>query len=191
MAEAAVKERPSKVVTGKVRFSFPHVFKARRDEDSGRETYGIMILIPKKDKATIAKINAAIEHVKNDPKSKEVWGSKFLSSMKTPLRDGDEERDTEEHEEYKGHYFINANTTMKPQVVDEDRDEILDPSEIYSGCYGRISMNMYAFKQKGGVGIAAGLNNVQKLADGEPLSGRSTAEDDFGPESEEEEDFLD
>jgi len=190
MAEAAVKERPTKVVTGKVRFSFVNVFKPRKEEDSDRETYGLMILIPKKDKTTLAKIEAAIEAVKDDPKSKEKWGSKFLSSMRTPLRDGDEERDTEAHPEYKGHYFINANTSMKPQVVDADRDEILDTNELYSGCYGRISMNFYPFKQKGGVGIAAGLNNVQKLADGEPLSGRSTAEDDFGPESDEEDDFL-
>ena len=76
-------------------------------------------------------------------------------------------------------YFINANSTRKPTVVDKELNEIMTRDEFYSGCYGRASINFYAFNVQS-KGIAAGLNNLQKLEDGEPLAGGSTAEEDFG-----------
>lgn len=185
---ADTKPNPQRVVTGKVRFSYVNLFKTRKDETTGRETYSVLILIPKTDTKTVSLINAAVESVKVDPKSQTVWGSKFLASFKLPLRDGDTERDTETSPEYKGHWFMNCNTTQKPEVVDADVQAIISEADVYSGCYGRVSVNFYAYKQNGGIGIAAGLNNAQKLADGEPLGNRSRAEDDFGPASDD--DFL-
>lgn len=176
------KENPYKVVTGKARLSYVQVFNLN---DDGK--YSLAVLIPKTDTATVAKINAAIEKLKLDPKAQQVWGGKFLANYKSPLRDGDTERDTDEFPEYKGHWFFNASTKNKPQVVDQNVEPILSQDELYSGCYGRVSINLYAFNQDGGKGIAAGLNNVQKMADGERLGGRSNAEDDFGPVTEDEE----
>ncbi len=99
--------------------------------------------------------------------------------LKLPLRDGDVERDDEA---YKGCFFLNANTTTPPQVVDENLQPILSAAEVYSGCYGRVSLNFYAFNTNGNRGIAVGLGNVQKLRDGEPLGGgRTSAVDDFAP----------
>lgn len=164
----------SKVITGKVRLSYVNVFETN---DKGK--YSTAILIPKSDKATLDKIKAAVESVKTDPKSAQKWGSKFLASFKTPLRDGDTDRDVEKNPEYKGCYFVNCNSGQKPGVVDAALNPVMDKSEVYSGCYGRVSINFYPFNQDGNKGIAAGLNNVQKLADGEPLSGRTRAEDDF------------
>lgn len=174
-----------KIVTGKVRLSFTqHVFAP--DE---KGSYSIMILIDKKDKDTLAKINSTVEKFKADPKAVTIWGSKFLASFKTPLRDGDTERDTEKYPEYKGHYFINANTYNKPGVVDAQKNDILDKSELYPGCYGRVSMVPAAFNYDGNKGIKFYLNNVQKLTDGKPLgSAVSRAEDDFT--AVEEDDLL-
>jgi hypothetical protein len=77
--------------------------------------------------------------------------------------------------------FVNANSTTPPQVVDADLQPILDASEVYSGCYARVSVSFYAFNTNGNKGIACGLGNIQKLRDGEPLGGnRISAEDDFG-----------
>ena len=106
--------------------------------------------------------------------------------LKTPLRDGDTERPDDEA--YADSYFVNANSTTAPGIVDADRQPILDHSEVYSGVYGRASINFYAFNSNGNKGIACGLNNLQKIRDGEPLGGRSRAEDDFA--DEDEEDFL-
>ena len=93
-----------------------------------------------------------------------------------PLRDGDDERNDDA---YKGHYFINANSNTQPQIVDKNVKPILDRSEVYSGCYARVSLNFYAFNNNGNKGVACGLGNIQKIRDGESLSGRSSAADDF------------
>jgi hypothetical protein len=94
----------------------------------------------------------------------------------TGLRDGDAEK---EDAAYEGCYFINANSVQKPGVVDQDLNPILDQNEFYSGCYGRASITFYPYNAQGSKGIACGLNNVQKLEDGEKLGGGTTAAADF------------
>ena len=85
--------------------------------------------------------------------------------------------------------FINANSSTAPGIVDAALNPILERSEVYSGVYGRASVTMYAFSSNGNRGIACGLNNLQKLADGTPLGGHSRAEDDFA-DDDDDEDFL-
>ena len=109
-----------------------------------------------------------------------------LSVIKTPLRDGDVERPDDEA--YANAYFLNANSATKPGIVDANRNDILDSSEVYSGVYGRASINFYAFNSNGNKGIACGLNNLQKIRDVEPLGGRMSAADDFA--TDETDDFL-
>ena len=74
--------------------------------------------------------------------------------------------------------------------IEEDvyKRQILERSEVYSGVYGRASINLYAFNSNGNRGIACGLNNLQKISDGEPLGGKSRAEDDFS--TEDDDDYL-
>jgi hypothetical protein len=117
-------------------------------------------LVDKKDKETLAKINGAVDKFKTDPKAVTIWGSKFLASFKTPLRDGDTERDTDKYPEYKGHYFINANTYNKPSVVDAKMNDIIDKSELYSGCYGRVSIMPASYNVDGNKGIKFYLNSI-------------------------------
>ena len=112
-----------------------------------------------------------------------------LSALKTPLRDGDLERPDDEA--YANAFFLNATSNRAPQIVDLDRREIDDESEVYSGVYARVSLNFYAFSVNGNRGIAAGLNNIQKIRDGEPLGSVSAAQDFAGDFSEEtDEDVL-
>lgn len=170
----------AKVITGRVRFSYANVFEPTAIEEGQTPKYNISILIDKSDKKTIDKINAAIEEAKEEGKKK--WGGTIPKKLKLPLRDGDEER--EEDEAYQGHFFINANSTKKPGIVDADLNPIMDKDEFYSGCYGRASINFYPFDAAGNKGIAVGLNNLQKLEDGERLAGGSSAEDDFGSDED-------
>ncbi len=177
----------TKVITGKVRFSYAHVFKPTAISEGQEPKYSICLLIPKSDKETLRKIKAAIEAAKTAGAS--LWGGKVPSSLKMPLRDGDEERPNQP--EYQGMYFVNASSKQKPGIVDRQKQEITDPDELYSGCYGRASINFFAFNQAGNRGIACGLNNVQKLADGDYLGGRSRAEEDFDDlGDDDDEDFL-
>lgn len=138
---------------------------------------------------TVNKIKAAIEAAYEEGQSKLKGNGKTvpaLSILKTPLRDGDLERPDDPA--YANAYFINANSASAPGIVNADRQPILERSEVYSGVYGRASINLYAFNSNGNKGIACGLNNLQKLRDGEPLGGKSRAEDDFA--SDEEDNFL-
>ena len=109
-----------------------------------------------------------------------------LTAIKTPLRDGDTERPDDPA--YANSYFINANSATAPGIVDADCNPILTRSEVYSGVYGRASINFYAFNSNGNKGIACGLNNLQKIRDGEPLGGKSSAASDFATDVDE--DFL-
>lgn len=171
-------ENSTKVVTGKVRFCYANVFEPSAMNEGDTPKYSVCILIPKSDTKTIEKVKAAIEAAKVLGKAKIAdKNGKIPSTLKTPLRDGDEERSDDPA--FEGMYFLNANSTNRPGVVDASLNPIMDKSEFYSGCYGRASVNFYAYDVKN-KGIAAGLQNLQKLCDGEPLSGGSTAEEDFG-----------
>lgn len=171
----------TKVKTGKVRFSYAHVFEPTSMQEGQDKKYSVSILIPKTDTATITRIKAAIEEAKELGKGK--WNNVIPKNLKTPLRDGDEEREGDEA--YAGHFFIGANSTMKPGIVDKDRQPIISADEFYSGCFGRASINFYAYNASGSKGIAAGLNNLQKLEDGARLSGGgASAADDFGDDDD-------
>lgn len=171
-------ENSTKVITGKVRFCYAHVFEPVSMNDGDNPKYNISILIPKSDTKTIDKIKKAIEAAKQAGKAKIAdKNGKIPSTIKIPLRDGDEERSDDPA--YANCYFVNASSTRKPSIVDANLDQIMDKDEFYSGCYGRASINFYAFNVQS-KGIAAGLNNLQKLEDGERLEGGSSAEEDFG-----------
>jgi hypothetical protein len=155
----------------------------------GTPKYSVSIIIPKSDTETVEKIRAAIKAAYDEGQAKLKGSSKTLPALedlKTPLRDGDKDRKGDEA--YRNCWFVNANSTTKPGVVDADRNPILDSSELYSGIIGRASVNFYAYNSNGNRGIACGLNNIQKLADGKPLGGHSRPEDDFA--DEDDEDFL-
>lgn len=176
----------TKVITGKCRLSYVHIFKPQAIDDSTEPKYSVCLLIPKSDKATLTKIKAAVEAAKQAGIAK--YGGKIPANLKTPLRDGDEERS--DQPEYAGCYFLNASSKTKPGVIDRNKEEILDSTEVYSGCYGRASLNFFAFNTAGNKGVACGLNNIQKLADGDYLGGRSRAEDDFADDLGDDDDFL-
>ena len=178
----------TKVVTGKVRFSYVNIFKSRAFQADQDAKFSICLLIPKEDKATLKKIKAAIDEAIQEGISSK-WNGKKPANVKLPLRDGDEER-ADEAPEYEGMMFLNANSTQKPGIVDKYLNEILDPDEVYSGCWGRASINFYPFSVNGNKGIGVGLNNVQKLKDGEHLgAARASAESDFDDDFEDDDEF--
>lgn len=180
----------SKVVTGKVRFSYVNIFKSRAFREGQDAKYSICLLIPKSDKKTLHQIAVAMDEAVQEGISSK-WGGKKPKNLHLPLRDGDEER-ADEAPEYEGMMFLNANSTTKPGIVDKDLNEILDPDEVYSGCWGRASINFFLYDSNGNRGVGVGLNNIQKLKDGDRLgAARASAESDFGDgfEDDDEEDF--
>ncbi len=183
-------ENKTKVITGRnTRFSYANVWDPK-SVNGGTPKYSVSLIIPKSDTATIDKINAAIQAAYEEGEAKLKGNGKTvppLSTLKTPLRDGDTERPDDQA--YANAYFINANSASAPGIVDADLNPVLERSRVYSGVYGRASINLYAFNSNGNRGIACGLNNLQVLRDGEPLGGKSRAEDDFDIDDDDDE-FL-
>ena len=184
----AVKN-PMKVITGpETRWSYVNAWEPK-SINGGTPKYSVSLIIPKSDTRTVEKINAAIKAAYEEGAGKLKGNGKSvppMAAIKLPLRDGDIERPDDEA--YAGCWFVNANNTSAPGIVDADRQPILDRSEVYSGVYGRASISFYAFNSSGNKGIACSLNNLQKIADGESLGGHASAEADFA--TDEDDDFL-
>lgn len=183
------RKNPMKVITGPTtRWSYVNAWEPK-SINGGTPKFSVSLIIPKTDTKTLAAIKAAIEAAYHEGEAKLRGNSRSvptLASLKNPLRDGDIERPDDPA--YADAYFVNANATTAPGIVDADRNPILTRSEVYSGVYGRASITFYAFNSNGNRGIACGLNNLQKLRDGESLGGKLSAEDDF--ETDDDEDFL-
>lgn len=167
----------TKVKTGKVRFSYVHVFEPTAINESSEKKYNISILIDKTDEKTLERISKGVDAAIELGKDKLSKNGKLVANLKMPLRDGDEERPDDPA--YEGKFFVNASTTRRPGIVDKDLNDIVDKDEFYSGCYGRATLNFYAFNAEGNRGVACGLQNLQKLEDGENLTGSTNAATDF------------
>ena len=185
----ANKMNSTKVVTGVVRLSYANVWEPASINGSNPK-YSVSLIIPKSDKQTLDAINAAVDAAIKEGVAK--FGGKIpnKAALKLPLRDGDTERDDEA---YKNSFFVNANSTTAPQIVDRSVQPILDRSEVYSGCYGRAAINFFGYSSNGKKGISAGLLSIQKLHDGEALGGSRGSADDFDDgyrDAEADDDFL-
>lgn len=173
----------NRVVTNEVRLSYANVWEPK-SVNGNEPRYSVSIIIPKSDTETIELINQAIDNAITDGVPKFGGKKPNKKTIKLPLRDGDTER---EDEAYADAYFVNCNSNTAPQIVGLDRLPITDETEVYSGCYARVSINFYAFNTNGNKGIAVGLGNIQKTKDGEPLGGsRISAASDFGEPDDDE-----
>jgi hypothetical protein len=165
----------SNVMTPKFRASFANVFRPGKAMEAGQEPkYGIMMLFEKG--ADLSGLKKAAEQAVVDK-----WGAdkaKWPKNLKSPFR-GQAEKEGEAY--VAGAFFITATSKQKPGLVDGRNQPIIDESEFYSGCYARATVRAFAYDKAGNRGVAFGLQNVQKIADGEALAGRSRAEDDFTP----------
>lgn len=168
---------PTSVVTGKVRLSYVHVFEPYSQDPEKPGKYSTMILVPKSDRRTIAALRAAEKAAAEAGKSK--FNGRVPTNLSSIIHDGDTEADLEQTPEREGHYYLTVSSKTKPGLVDANVQPILDPSVVYSGSYARVALNAYAYNTNGNKGISFGLNHLQFLEDGEPLDGRTRAEDVF------------
>ncbi len=185
----AAYNNPTKVITGPdTRWSYVNVWEPK-SINGGTPKYSVSLIIPKSDAKTVEKVKAAIQAAYEEGQGKLKGNGKSvpkLEAIKVPLRDGDVERPDDPA--YANSYFINANSNIAPGIVDANCDPVITRSEVYSGVYGRASINFYAFNTNGNKGIACGLNNLQLMRSGEPLGSKASAESDFA--TCDDDDFL-
>lgn len=180
---------PTKVITGpETRWSYCNVWEPK-SINGGAPKFSVSLIIPKSDTKTLAKIEAAIQAAYEEGEAKLKGNGKSvpaLKALKVSLRDGDVERPDDPA--YTNAYFVNANSVTAPGIVDASCAPVLTRSEVYSGVYGRASINFYAFNTNGNKGIACGLNNLQLMRAGEPLGSKASAESGFA--TADDDDFL-
>ena len=181
----------TKVITGEVRLSYVHLFEKYAQNEGQEPKYSCVILVPKSDRKTIKAIKAAQQAALENGKSSK-FGGRIPTNWKNTFRDGDTDDavDHERNPEYKGHMFMTVSSTQQPGIVDRKVQDILDSREVYSGMYARVSINAFPFNTQGNKGVSFGLNHVQKLRDGEPLGGRSRADDDFDELDDEDDEYY-
>lgn len=175
------KVNPAKVIIENCDTSYVHVLQAFKGEGNNEAKYSLVVLIPKTASETVLKIKRAIKAA-HEAGQKDKWGGKGpeLGACKHPLRDGDKERSDDEA--FKGCYFMTASCKTRPGVIDIYGRDLTEPGreeEVYSGMKANVSVTFFAFVNSGNKGIACGLNNVQKIADGPRRGGRVSAAADF------------
>lgn len=181
----------TQITTGKVRLSYCNLFTPKASQEGAQPKYSVTLLIPKSDKQTLAKIKAAMDAAKANYLARNA-GKKLPSNLKSTLHDGDGERPNggEFGAECKGHYVMTVSSNNKPALVYSDKTPLTEPTELYSGCYGRAIINFYVYDTQGNKGISAGLNGIMKLADGEPLAGGVVTDSDWDDDWEDD-DLID
>ena len=174
---------PTKVLTCEVRLSYVNLVQPKtNDLNPGEEPkYSVTLLIPKTEVNCKKDIDASIEAAAKMAEKK-LWGGKRPPVMAIPIHDGDGVRrnGTAFGDECREHWIITAKTKTKPQVVHQSNVRVeLAPQDIYSGMYGRVTINFYGYDFRGNRGIGCGLGNVMKTREGEPLTGVTSAATDF------------
>lgn len=185
------KKPQTRVTTPKGRVSFPHCYTPRASQPGAAEKYSITLLIPKS-----ADIQAMLDMRNKAVLDKWPDAARRPKNIHNPIKDGDTDTTLDgslrkdKYPEIAGHWMVTASRSKKsgaPKVVDAQMQEIIDEGELYAGCYARMSIHAFAYgptKENPQIknGVSFGLNNVQKMAEGEPLGGASSRpEDDFEP----------
>lgn len=185
---AEVQKKPA-LITPMGRLSYPNLFRARAVQQGGEPMFSCTVIFDEAAQKTkeYQALKAAASQAAKDFK----WpGGKIPANMRSPFRDG-ADKDSEGYGP--GKVFINISSKQRPGVVGVVKDPVTgkpmvleDESEVYAGCYVKASVRPYAYSNKGNNGVSFGLQNIQKVRDGDPLGNRSRAEDDFSSVESEE-----
>ena len=169
-------------VTPVFRISFPAVFEAE-SYDGGPPKFGLSAVwtlskFTDMDKKRWKELMGALD-AECKSRFKKAWKD-LPANFKTGVRDGAEKADMEGYGE--GTRFASITTKMRPGVIDASKNKISpeegNAEDIYPGCYCRATVTVYSYDNKG-KGVALGLMNLQKVADGERLDSRTDAAEDF------------
>lgn len=191
MAKATRKKFEGiKVVTPVFRASYLTVFEPKAYED-GPEKYSVECLFDK-DKADLDDMKAKMKKI-----AVMAWGkdkAKWPKNFRWPFKDGDEKEDASEH--YANHIYLRADSLQPVGIFDQEKNDIMDKREIYSGCYCKASLYMVPYENIGGKGsegrsgIKCYLQGVQLIKTGEAF-GNQGGKNDFEVEDNDEGDDTD
>lgn len=211
MTQAKKKQKSVRVTTPIGRLSFPYLFEPVDNFSKTEQEYRADLIFD--ETADFTAFNKAVDEVLADKfgADKKRWP---MDNIVLPLTDQEVEMDKlaakskaiPEHLQA-GNMMLKAKTKAKngaPFVVDRNRGEIELASEVYGGCYGRLSVNLYvnSIAQKDPRTkkdlppihyVTCYLNGFQKTKDGDSFGGggrRARPEDVFSAIEDEGSDLL-
>lgn len=174
----------SKVLTPEFRVAFPAVFQPKRNDLNGKDEFSLVALFPKD--ADLSGLKKAAQDA-----CEKKWGAdkaKWPSNMRSPFRDQGERiqaaqaQGKQAPQGYEaGAIYLTLRSAQRPGVVNQNVEEIIDQAEFYGGCWARVSLNAYAYDQKGNRGVSFGLGNIQKVRDDDYFGNKTKPQDDFAP----------
>ena len=182
---------PARVLLKNVRLSYPSLWKAKAfggsDGDGQGEPKfsGVALIDPstKIGKANIAKMEDAIEHVKEKTWPK---GAPKFSAAKVCLKDSE---DLEEMKDgYEGMMYVSASNGKKPRVLDIDGQDVREGDEgaPYAGCYVDMIVRVWGQDNKYGKRINASLEGLKFRDDGDAFGAAPISDDDFDDDDDDE-----
>ena len=167
-------------VVQNVRLSYVNVFKPYSNSPEQAPKYSTTILLPKSDLVSKQNLDAAIQAAAQKGLN-EKWNGVMPPVVANPIHDGDgvKQDGTPFGDECKGCWVFTAssNADRQPQIVDQNVQPILDQSQIYSGVYANVAINVCPYMHTGKKGVGFGLTHIQKVRDGEVLGGAPVAAD--------------
>ena len=170
-----------------VRFSYVNVFQAKPpfNNPTGEAKFSVTILVPKSNTQAKAVIDQALA-VAIEAGVSTKWNNVRPPQPAICIHDGDGVRPSDGQpfgEECKGCWVFTASEKADhpPFVVDAQVQPIIDPTKVYSGMWGNVSVSFFPYNSAGKKGVGCSLNGLQVTRDGEPLSARVTAQDAFQP----------
>lgn len=193
------------VLTEECRFLFPNLFEKKRVKRNGKEVgepkFSLcMLLVPGTEKKLQA---AALAVAKAKWPSRDVIASIKSGDIRWPFIPGArvkaslEKKATDAGREFKGDYYDNvivlkSDTTFDVGVIGPNKQDIVNPKDVYSGCYGYVELKASAYDgvDGGKDGLKFYLNNVMKSRDGEKIAGRTVADAFAGVQAQETGDDL-
>jgi hypothetical protein len=181
------EQKTTVVLLKDVRFGYVHIVEPTAATEGAEKKYNLVALIPKTGKhaeANKAELDRVINQLKANVMAEPANKGKLPKKFDVCLRDGDAPEHEDKGDEYRNHWFIGAKSATQPGLLSTQKDadgkyKELDRSELRSGDYGYVTINLYSYNKAGNTGIGAGLNNLMKTRDGEPLAGRASAQSDF------------
>lgn len=150
------------------RIAYQHLTQPYAGKEGDKPAYSCCAIISKEDAAVVEKTIAAFRET---PEALGVWGGKRPSTFKQLIHDGDEREDAA----FKGRKYFNCKSYRPVSVQNRDKLPIVNESEIYSGMWGIVCLNIYAYNNVGGKGVALGLEAVLKTADDTAFTGSDGA----------------
>lgn len=161
-------------ITPRGRVSFANVFKPKLNTLNNKLEYTMDLLFPKTQ--DISSLKNEIRRVIADK-----WPDKDMTGkLKLPIKDGDSLKSNGNAypPEYHGHVFVTFKSEIQPGLVDAQRQPIISPNEFYSGCFAVVHYRAFAYDHTANKGVSLGLNNIQKVAEGESFGARQANPED-------------